>query len=303
MISDQHIVVGIDFSHASGCALNEAIRFSHSSGIDLTAVHVIDEDFLLRLTLAYGLEKASILKEAQLQMEVWVAEQTGGLVTVECEIVVGSPLVQLLEACYRHKADLLVLGTHGINGKEGHTGAIASACVRQASVKVMLVNDYQDKPFRRVAACIDFSPTSALVLKEAAKAARAFGARLTLIHVIRPLGEMMEENVVFAPRAIPYDEKVWRDQVDAEFRSFLANHHHDLDGLSVEHRMVESAVPELGISSFVNEHEIDLLVLASRGRTGLNRILLGTTAEKILRRTPCSTLVVKPADFQAPLGV
>jgi len=42
------------------------------------------------------------------------------------------------------------------------------------------------------------------------------------------------------------------------------------------------------------EREVDLIVIASHGRTGLGRILFGSTAEAVVRHSPCPVLVVKP---------
>jgi nucleotide-binding universal stress UspA family protein len=57
-----------------------------------------------------------------------------------------------------------------------------------------------------------------------------------------------------------------------------------------------------GITEFVKQVNGDLVVLGTRGRTNLRDMLLGSTAERVVRDAPCSILAVKPEGFEHPLG-
>jgi len=57
-----------------------------------------------------------------------------------------------------------------------------------------------------------------------------------------------------------------------------------------------------GIIEFAKQVDADLVVLGTRGRTNLRDMLWGSTAERVVRHTPCSVLAVKPAGFEHPLG-
>jgi nucleotide-binding universal stress UspA family protein len=56
---------------------------------------------------------------------------------------------------------------------------------------------------------------------------------------------------------------------------------------------VVSGVPFLEIARYAGEHETDLIVMGSRGRTGLSHLLIGSVAERVLRKAPCPVLTVK----------
>ena len=62
--------------------------------------------------------------------------------------------------------------------------------------------------------------------------------------------------------------------------------------------MVENARESDGIVQFIGDSDADLVVVGTRGRTGMKAILLGTVAERIVRESPCSVLAVKPEDFK-----
>lgn len=303
MISHEHIVVGVDFSHCSANALKEAVRLAGTDGPKVTAVHIVDEWVFTHVVPGVELTKAEVIRQGTEELELWVTEQLGAPGHVVCEVALGQPFVSLVEACYRHGADLLVVGTHGLSGTDDHTGVVATKCVRKAPLRVMLVRYHQDEGFRNLAAAIDFSDTSKVVVRESAAAARQLGARLHFVHVIQPTGEKWGELVSLSKLIPPGGEPPWREQAEAKLRPFLLEFADELAGLDVETHIVESTRPSTAVIEFVKEHDIDLLVLASRGRTGLNLILMGTTAEKIIRQTPCSTLVIKPEGFKAPSGV
>ncbi|MGC6467843.1 MAG: universal stress protein [Akkermansiaceae bacterium] len=70
---------------------------------------------------------------------------------------------------------------------------------------------------------------------------------------------------------------------------------YDLENIA----MVVEAAPNVARGLFLNLKSIDadLVVLGTRGRTGLKGFFLGTTAESLIQTTPCSTLAVKPVEF------
>ena len=63
-------------------------------------------------------------------------------------------------------------------------------------------------------------------------------------------------------------------------------------------RSMEDGVPFLEIVRYAKEHEIDLIVLATHGRSALAQVLLGSVAERVVRKAPCPVLTVRPEGHQ-----
>ncbi|MEQ1839190.1 MAG: universal stress protein, partial [Verrucomicrobiales bacterium] len=129
-MTKKHIVVGIDFSHCSANALREATRVA-TSVRKVIALHVIDEWAFSRISWGNDLTKEELMRQGKEQLELWVVEQLKGAAVIQCEVVMGRPFVELVEACYRRDADLLILGVHGLEGADDRTGSVASKCARK----------------------------------------------------------------------------------------------------------------------------------------------------------------------------
>lgn len=64
------------------------------------------------------------------------------------------------------------------------------------------------------------------------------------------------------------------------------------------HRSIRTGVPFLEIVRYAQEHDVDVIVVGTHGRTGLTHMLLGSTAEKVVRKSPCPVLTVHPKGHQ-----
>ena len=100
--------------------------------------------------------------------------------------------------------------------------------------------------------------------------------------------------------SIPSDEEML-ESIRAKLKAFVD----ELLGgsASVPHVEIVKSCHSVatGICEHARDHGIDLLTLGTRGRTGLNVLLLGTCAEKVIHSASCSTLAVKPEDFKYEL--
>ena len=139
----------------------------------------------------------------------------------------------------------------------------------------------------------DFSAASKRALRYACDVADAFGASVHVMHVlVNPFGPgaFME---MYAPPSDDYLEKIDR-QARAELDAQL----------TAEEKVKYSAVfiirmgtPAQEILEYVREHgTIDLVVMATAGRGGVARLLMGSVADKIVRAAPCPVLTLHPED-------
>ena len=143
---------------------------------------------------------------------------------------------------------------------------------------------------------VDFSEFSRRALECAVSIARCYGARVTALHVIPtivafgpPTGEGLYPPMVFSPE----DLRQFRDELAAFARGCGA--------ADVETEVAEGSVSGV-IEEFARDLPADLVVMGTHGRSGFERLLLGSVTEKILRKAPCPVLTV-PAQNTAAAPV
>lgn len=291
-------MVGVDFTPGSAAALRHAIRLSRADGAQapIRAVHVINTHVVVDLQHALSPLQKNIQRSLEEEAKrEWLKFESGvpGKDGVEFVVRVGNPGVSLVDEVAASPADMLVLGLHREPGAESGAGTVAGACVRAAKTRVLLVRPEQTGAFQRVVACVDFSEASAQVVAEAARVARADNAQLDVVHVFEPPWRQLH---YFAPMPenSPEFQAGFRAELVEKLRGFCEPLKAALQGLKVQYKLDEHHSAGRGIVEYAVNNQADLVVLGTHGRTGLREFVLGGTAERLLRQTPCSMLTVRP---------
>jgi nucleotide-binding universal stress UspA family protein len=189
------------------------------------------------------------------------------------------------------------MGSQGFGRKENKTGILASRCVRKAPVKVLLVRERQDGPFQKVAACVDFSENSKLAVEQALQIAMQDGAELHLFHVFQPVAPGLVDVEALAQPINPLLDEDYIQHLKDKMLGLLSPSAGDSAATKIEAHVTEELGIGNGIIDSLNEIGADLVVLGTRGRTGLKVLLMGTTAERVIHDAPCSALAIKPEGF------
>jgi len=133
----------------------------------------------------------------------------------------------------------------------------------------------------------DFSEASENAKRYAISFAKAFGARLYLLSVDQRI------DMAFLDPLIIYDLNANRESVQQEnlerLRAEIAR-----QGIEVVTETRRGS-PFLEIISYAQEKEIDLIIMGTHGWSGLDHVLMGSTAEVVVRKAPCPVLTVRPA--------
>lgn len=133
----------------------------------------------------------------------------------------------------------------------------------------------------------DFSESSDQALRYGLELARKFAARVHVLHVVQDPATQPWAAEGFA---MPLLEVIEQWQKQAEERLIAAIPPADRAGARVT-TTVGSAYPE--ILRYAEEQDIDLIVMGTHGRGGVSHLLLGSIAEKVVRRSPCPVLTVR----------
>ncbi|HSF33586.1 MAG TPA: universal stress protein [Candidatus Tectomicrobia bacterium] len=146
---------------------------------------------------------------------------------------------------------------------------------------------------RKILIPIDFSDHSRQALGWGVSLAKKYGAQLLLLHVIP---EVLEE---VSARESAGEELVigLTAEIEAQLQEIV--HQEVRQGGSAQAKVVDGE-PAEAILRVAREEAVDLIVMGTHGRSGLPHILLGSTAEAVVRAAPCPVFTVRPSREFAP---
>jgi nucleotide-binding universal stress UspA family protein len=140
---------------------------------------------------------------------------------------------------------------------------------------------------KRILVPIDFSDYSKSALKYAIQFARRFNATLDLIYVVEPT--IYPADFSFGQIGFPNIEAELRKRGKVQLKNLVK----DKEGKIVRKKVVCTGKPFYEINQYAEEENIDLIIIASHGHSGMEHVLFGSTAEKVVRKSPCAVLLVK----------
>lgn len=136
----------------------------------------------------------------------------------------------------------------------------------------------------------DFSPAAAGALPYAIEFAKRFGAKLYALHVMTPVVNPMTE-----PATWTVLEKAAEAEAEKRRQTLLKS----FPGIKAEVLIEEGDLWSI-LAATVEKNKIDLIVLGTRGRSGVKKFFLGSSAEEVFRQAPCAVLTIGPRSPEEP---
>ena len=136
----------------------------------------------------------------------------------------------------------------------------------------------------------DYSESSNFALRIATELARQHQAKILILHVAETLGP---ENVTFGEATSQLEPASYRRRLEEDLRQRVAAP----AGVSVEYILAEGDIAQ-EIQRVAHDHDCDLIVMGTHGRTGLSHLIMGSIAEKVIRLTNCPVLTTKIPHLQ-----
>lgn len=200
----------------------------------------------------------------------------------------GTPHVEISRFAKDCDVDLIVMGTHG-RGFVGHAvmGSVAEKVVRTAPCPVLTVHGPQRESVAPgILVALDFEPASDTALTYGRALARAFGATLHVLHA-------MENDFLRPVASDPHT-------LQARARQRVCDRITEEDCVTLHATVVVevSDAPAEAIVQYAADSGIDLIVIGTHGRRGANRLLMGSVAERVVRRSPCPVLTVRHPEHE-----
>ncbi|MBI1313313.1 universal stress protein [bacterium] len=141
---------------------------------------------------------------------------------------------------------------------------------------------------KRILVPVDFSATSNKAFDYALSLARAFEAEVTALHVL-------EDPILYAPTTDAVYRQAFERTIQSKLEELL--NRHGTEGVQVSSELRQGS-PFLEIVQYAETESCDLIVMGTVGRGPIQHMLMGSVAEKVVRKAPCPVLVVRPDEHE-----
>jgi nucleotide-binding universal stress UspA family protein len=288
------IVVPVDGSPFGELALPVAMGIACRSGGEVRIVTVVtplsemgvdkkaDADEEERLVLAC---RSVEHYQEELQKRVILS---GCDVPISCHCETGPVVDELEKHASEVGSDLLVMTTHGRGPlRRAWLGSVADGLLRRTPCPILAIRpvegeelSLEERVFQHILVTLDGSPESREILPFARGLAGAFQARISLLRVIPPhfpLTPPFTSHSSHGFRGLKEEEAAARRSLEAEAEALRD------EGIDTSVEIRTGVHPADGILDVAAEEEVDLVAMATHGRGGVARLILGSVADKVIR--------------------
>jgi len=304
------VLVPLDGSELAESVFTYARELAGRMGLELIFLHVCapDERELLPMRRAYVEHAAETARCAaeELQQKAGIKDQCE-MVAAQAEVAVGYPAEEILRYAEAHKADLILMATHGRSGiKRWTMGSVADKVLLTSKIPVWLVRAQAPEEgareklaVRRILVPLDGSKLAESVLPHVEMLAAQRGidkVEVSLLRVCKPSVISFGYDESGVPQSL-------RKQADKELADckrtsdrYFARIRIRLEKAGMKTRsVVMEGEPAEEIIRYAGSNSYDLIVMASHGRSGISRWAYGSVAGKVLHGVTCPILLVRPA--------
>ena len=282
------LMVATDFSERSDRALRRATLIAREVDVELSLIHVIDEDQPRRIVEAERNNALAILHE-----QVSTLREMDGI-SCTSRVVIGTVFGGIVQATREESPAVLIIGPHRRQElRDLFMGTTAERTIREISCPVLMVNGPPVAPYRKCMLTTDCSDGSRRALDTAYSLGIAPGTISSLIYVF-------DAPVLRLAMSYTLSEDEKADYLEDESREAMLHLIEFSAKLSVKqpHLIVrqDKTTPASEILAAAEELSSDLIVVGTRGASGFTRLILGSVAEEVLRRARCDVLAVPPGN-------
>lgn len=280
------VMVATDFSERSDRALRRATLIAKQQGAEIVLIHVVDNDHPRRIVDQNQAEAENLLRT----LASTISQSDG--IACYWKVYLDAPHMGILRASADDKPDLLVLGPYRRQLlKEVFAGTTSERAIRAIDCPVLVVNGMPAANYQHILLTTDVSDLSASALKHFSDLGLGTKARNSLAYVFPTpaLRLLISDTLHSEDRSVYLEDE--RRSAAAELSAFLTKS--GLSGAAILLRP-DLTSPANEVLKTAKEANADLIVLATRGRSGLSKLLLGSVAEHALRSSDVDVLAIPP---------
>lgn len=309
MIKLKKILFPTDFGESAEEALRYAAMLAGEYGAELTIMHVVSmfgeglasaEQHLQEMEQYADKFADQLHAEADEIIERTIEEHAETELVMRKLIVRGiTPNDEILRVAEEQEVDLIVMGTYG-RGGVSHLlfGSTAENTVRNAGCPVLTVRHHAPHTFdfkriRKILFPTDFSEYSKKALPYALSFAERYGAQLHVLHIFE---QRIHPAFYIADKATPFDlDEGLRERALDALDEFVYPELRERIDFRCD---VASGKPFVEIVNYARANDIDMIVIATHGLTGLEYMIIGSTTERVVRKAPCPVLSIKDPEHE-----
>jgi universal stress protein E len=278
------ILAASDLSSRAKPALQRAVQLAESTGARLTVLHVVEDD-LLGDSMYAATGKAEELLTRQLQ-DLRAPDS--------CEVAVatGHAFHVIGEEARAHEADLIVMGAHRRQFlRDVFVGTTIERVTRTAGRAVLMANSGAGERWRKVFIATDMSEASGHAARMAHDLGLLDDADVTFIHGYAPITRQMMTHAGIPAERVHEEAEREFQSTRRELGRFIQKL--GLGDLSYNARIIEGVGAD-AIAGLVEQARPDLLVIGTRGLSGVKRLFLGSVAQELMGSLEIDILAVPP---------
>lgn len=290
----KHIMLATDGSSYSDGAVKEAIYLARSCSARLSALYVLEVNPEFQTEgLAY-VEKMELDARRHLDTVRTLAAADN----VECEVITrrtDEPYKAIVEASRERSCDVIVMGRRGKTGLQKLImGSVTAKVIGYASSSVLVVPRDAAINCKNILLAVDGSRFSDTASERAIQIADRCAAKLAIISVI-PAGVQagLAPDTGYTPQQLALISREIFGAAEQQVSKVAAAAAQQ--GIQAETTMLGGNPYEIIVETAV-KRQSDLIVIGSHGRTGLQRLIMGSVAERVVALSPSAVLVVKRAE-------
>lgn len=280
----KNIVVATDFSSRSDRAVQRGAMLARLSGATMHLAHVVDDDWHPQLLEAGLRESEALLKEQAASIH----DKHG----VTCTYLVksGDPATGITGAAGEIGADLLIVGPHRREVlRDIFVGTTAERVIRSSRVPVLMTSGAASAAYARIVVATDLSPASAKALQALETLGLRGDAAPWLVYCAEPYRSGGAALALLPESVIAGHVKAEAERAQAELDAFAGPLSIPADRRIA--RLVQDSVAAT-VHRVAADLRADLIVVGTHGRTGIERLMLGSVAAAILGLAQIDVLAV-----------
>ena len=270
----KNILLAVNIYEDADLVIKPAIEFAKKNKANqIKIITVID---CVGPFAPYIVESQHLLeKEAKKTLEKLVSGVAD--IDIQCEVLIGSPSIEIVSYAKQEKIDLIVIGSHGTSGINLLLGCVANTVLHKASCDVLTIRIGDDVPvndnYQRLLVPTDLESDSCMIVEKAHELASIYNTQVDTVFVIPNDSSSLITYEVEKVEAT-LDDFVTKNNINGNKKVLVGN-------------VAESIVNQ------AKENGNDLIIVGSHRRNAVGRFFLGSTANSILHQAKTDILVVR----------